>query len=112
MLLTPGHVLRPVTGVCLLVVEQAPDTELLGGCPVPAGPVARAGGLVPEYPVQPVTVLRALGWVSFLSSLAADVMRVVAHTDQPKPPIVVVDQTIRTACKEPLAFVTLVVKIA
>ena len=63
MLLTPGHVLWPVTGVCLLVVEQPPDTELFGGCPVPAGPVAGAGGLVPEYSVQPVTVLCTLGWV-------------------------------------------------
>lgn len=67
---------------------------------------------MPEYSVQPVTVLCALGWVSFFSSLAANVMRVVAHTDQPKPPIVVVDQTIWTARNEPLAFVTLVVKIA
>jgi len=39
-------------------------------------------------------------------------MWIVAHTNQPKPPIVGVDQTIRTACNESLAFVTLVVKIA
>jgi len=63
MLLTPGYVLWPVTGVCLLVVEQPSDAELLGGCPVPTGPVPGAGGLVPEYSVQPVTVLGALGRV-------------------------------------------------
>lgn len=65
-----------------------------------------------EYSIQPVTVFRALGRVSFFSSLTANVVRVVAHTDQPKPPISGVYQTIRTACKEPLAFITLVVKIA
>jgi len=60
MFLAAGNVLRPVTGVSLLVVEQTTDTELLGGGPVPAGPVAGAGGLVAEYSVQPVAVLRAL----------------------------------------------------
>ena len=63
MLLTPGYVLWPVTCVCLLVVEQPSDAELLDGCPVPAGPVPGAGGLVPKYSVQPVTVLGALGRV-------------------------------------------------
>ena len=63
MFLAAGNVLRPVTGVSLLVVEQPTDTELLGGGAVPAGPVAGAGGLVAEYSVQPVTVLSALGGI-------------------------------------------------
>jgi len=63
MFLAAGNVLRPVTGVSLLVVEQTTDTELLGGGPVPAGPVAGAGGLMAEYSVEPVTVLRALGGI-------------------------------------------------
>ena len=63
MFLASGDVLWPVAGVCLLVVEEAADAELLGGGPVPAGPVAGAGGLVPEYSVEPVTVLRALGGI-------------------------------------------------
>ena len=61
MFLAAGNILRPVAGVSLLVVEQSTNTELLGGGPVPAGPVASAGGLVTEYSVQPVAVLRALG---------------------------------------------------
>ena len=60
MLLTTSHVLRPVTGVCFFVVQQPSDTELLGGGPVPTGPVAGAGGLVTEDAVQPVAVLCAL----------------------------------------------------
>ena len=60
MFLTSRHVLGPVTGVRLLVVEQPADAELLGGGAVPAGPVASAGRLVAEYSVQPVAVLRAL----------------------------------------------------
>merc|ERR1711997_670932 len=63
MFLAAGNILRPVTGVSLLVVEKSTNTELLGGGSVPAGPVASAGGLVPEYSVQPVTVLRALGGI-------------------------------------------------
>jgi len=63
MLLTAGYVLWPVARVCLLVVEQPPDAELLRGRPVPACPVASTGGLVAEYSVQPVTVLRTLGRV-------------------------------------------------
>jgi len=63
MFLAAGNILRPVAGVSLLVVEQAADAELLGGGSVPAGPVASAGGLVPENSVQPVTVLRALGGI-------------------------------------------------
>ena len=63
MFLAAGNILRPVAGVSLLVVEQSTNTELLGGGSVPAGPVASAGGLVPEYSVQPVTVLRALGGI-------------------------------------------------
>ena len=63
MFLASGDVLWPVAGVCLLVVEEAADAELLGGGPVPAGPVAGARGLVAEDAVQPVAVLRALGRV-------------------------------------------------
>ena len=63
MFLAAGNILRPVTGVSLLVVEQSTNAELLCGGSVPAGPVAGAGGLVPEYSVQPVTVLRALGGI-------------------------------------------------
>ena len=63
MFLAASNILRPVAGVSLLVVEQSTNTELLGGGSVPAGPVASAGGLVPEYSVQPVTVLRALGGI-------------------------------------------------
>jgi len=63
MFLTAGNILRPVAGVSLLVVEKSTNTELLGGCSIPAGPVAGAGGLVAKYSVQPVTVLRALGGI-------------------------------------------------
>ena len=60
MFLASGHVLRPVAGVCFLVVEEAADAELLGGRPVPAGPVPGARGLMSKDPVQPVAVLGAL----------------------------------------------------
>ena len=60
MLLAAGHVLGPVAGVGLLVVEEATDAKLLRGRPVPAGPVAGARRLVPEDAVQPVAVLGAL----------------------------------------------------
>ena len=61
MFLAAGHVLGPVTGVGLLVVEEASDAELLSGCPVPASPVTGARGLVTKDAVQPVAVLSALG---------------------------------------------------
>jgi len=63
MFLASSYILGPITGVCLLVVQQPPDAELLGGCPIPAGPVASAGGLVPEYSIQPVAVFCTLGWI-------------------------------------------------
>ena len=63
MFLAASNILRPVAGVSLLVVEQSTNAELLCGGSVPAGPVAGAGGLVTEYSVQPVTVLRALGGI-------------------------------------------------
>lgn len=63
MLLASTNVLGPVTGMGLLVVQKSSDTELLGGRPVPAGPVAGAGGLVAEDSVQPVAVFRRDGWV-------------------------------------------------
>ena len=63
MFLAAGNILRPVAGMSLLVVEQSTNAELLCGGSVPAGPVASAGGLVAEYSVEPVTVLRALGGI-------------------------------------------------
>ena len=60
MLLASGHILRPVAGVGLLVVQQAADAVLLRGRAVPAGPVPGAGSFVPEDAVQPVTVLCTL----------------------------------------------------
>ena len=59
VLLASDHVLRPVAGVGVLVVEQPADAELLGGGAVPARPVPGAGGLVPEDAVQPVAVVSA-----------------------------------------------------
>ncbi len=61
MLLATSNILWPVTGVGLLVVQQATNTELFSGCSVPARPVPGAAGLVAENSVQPVTVLGALG---------------------------------------------------
>ena len=63
MFLTTSHVLRPVTSMSLLVVEESSDAELFSRCSIPAGPVSGAGGLVTKYSVQPVAVLCALGWI-------------------------------------------------
>ena len=63
MLLTACYIVWPVTRVCVLVVQQPSDAELLGGRPIPAIPVSSAGGLVPEYSIQPVTVVSTLGRV-------------------------------------------------
>lgn len=63
MFLAASDVLWPVTSMGILAVEQTADTELLGGCAVPAGPVAGAGRLVAENTVEPFTVIRGEGWV-------------------------------------------------
>lgn len=59
VLLAAAHVLRPVAGMGLLVVKQAPDAKLLGGRSVPACPVAGARGFMSENAVEPVAVLGA-----------------------------------------------------
>jgi hypothetical protein len=56
MLLTSNDILGPIASVRFFVVEETSDAELLGGGAVPAGPVARAGGLVAEDAVQPLAV--------------------------------------------------------
>ena len=86
--LAAAHVLGPVAGVGLLVVQEPANAELLSCCAwreqcenvqhlgakmppgwlyrllgiltVPAGPVARAGSLVAKDAVEPVAVLSAL----------------------------------------------------
>ena len=63
MLLATPHVLRPVTGVCLFVVEKAADAKLFSGGAVPASPVAGAGRLVSKNSVEPVAVISADGWI-------------------------------------------------
>ncbi len=63
MFLASLDVLRPVTGVRVLVVQKASDAELLGGRAVPAGPVPGARSFVTEDSVQPVTVFRAQRWI-------------------------------------------------
>jgi len=111
MFLAAGNILRPVAGVSLLVVEQPADTELLGGGSVPAGPVASAGGLVPEYSVQPVTVLRALGGISSFSLIAVDVVRIVAGTQEAEGSTSVVHQAVGTALDEALVAIAFVVEV-
>jgi len=111
MFLAAGNVLRPVTGVSLLVVEQPTDTELLGGGAVPAGPVAGAGGLVAEYSVEPVTVLSALGGISSFSLIAVDVVRIVAGTQETEGSTSVIHETVGTGLDEALVSVALVVQV-
>jgi len=111
MFLAAGNILRPVTGVSLLVVEQSTDTELLSSGPVPAGPVAGAGGLVAEYSVQPVAVLRALGGISSFSLIAVDVVRIVARTQQTEGSSSVIHETVGTGLDEALVAIALVVQV-
>jgi len=54
--LTPLHVVRPVTRVGILIVQQSSDTQLLRGRAVPTCPVARARRFMTKDPVQPVAV--------------------------------------------------------
>ena len=49
---------------------------------------------------------------SSFSASTIDVVRVVAHSNQTKSSLSSIHQTIRTACQESLAFITLIVKIA
>lgn len=63
MFLTSIYVLRPVTRVRPLIIEQPTNTKLFCGRAIPAGPVPGAGGLVSEDTVQPVAVLCADGRV-------------------------------------------------
>jgi len=112
MFLAAGNILRPVAGMSLLVVEQSTNAELLCGGSVPAGPVASAGGLVPEYSVQPVTVLRALGGISSFSFIAVDVVRIVARSQQAECSSSIVHQAVGTALDEALVAVAFVVEVA
>lgn len=111
MFLAAGNILRPVTGVSLLVVEQSTNAELLRGGSVPAGPVAGAGGLVPEYSVQPVTVLRALGGISSFSLIAVDVVRIVAGTQKAEGSSSIVHEAVGTLLDEALVSVAFVVEV-
>lgn len=111
MFLTPCYILRPVTSVRFLVVEKAADTELFRGCSVPTGPVTGARRLMSENAIQPVAMLRTLGWIFFFPFPAVCVVRIVAHPDEPMSSRHLVVQTVRAALKEPLAFVALIVKI-
>jgi len=83
--------------VSFLIVEKSTDAELLGGCSVPAGPVPGARGFVSEDTVQPVAMFSTLGRIFAISSLAVNVVRVVAHSDQSKSSLASIDQTIGTA---------------
>jgi hypothetical protein len=112
MFLAAGHVLGPVTGVGLLVVEEASDAELLSGRPVPASPVAGARGLVTKDAVQPVAVFSALRRISSLSALAVDIVRVVAVSEEPEPSLASVIEPVGAAGQEALSLVTLVVEVA
>jgi hypothetical protein len=58
MLLASLHVIRPITGVSVLVVEQTSDAQLFSGSSVPACPVPGARRFVTEDAVQPVAVFR------------------------------------------------------
>lgn len=69
VLLASSYILRPVTCVCLFIVKESTNTELLGGGSIPASPVAGAGCLVTEDAIEPVTVISADGWVVSLSSV-------------------------------------------
>jgi len=111
MFLAARHILGPVAGMGLLVVKESSNAELLCCCPVPAGPVARAGSLVAEDAIEPVAVLSALWRIHFRPPLAVDVVGVVALADQTKASISSVDKTIGTALKETLALVAVIVEI-
>jgi len=111
MFLAASHVLRPVAGVGLLVVEQPADTELLRGGAVPAGPVASAGRLVAEYSVQPVAVLRALRGISSFSVIAVHVVGIVAGAEEAECSTSVVHEAVGAGLDEALVSEALVVKV-
>lgn len=58
MLLTTIYIFRPIAAVGILIVQQTADAKLLRGGTIPAGPIACAGGLMPEDAVQPVAMFR------------------------------------------------------
>lgn len=66
MFLAALDVLRPVTAVGILMVQQTPDAELFRSSAVPARPVAGAGRLVPEDAVQGTAVVGLDGGVGNL----------------------------------------------
>jgi len=95
--------------VCLLVVEKSSYAELFGGRAVPAGPVPSAGCLVAKDTVQPVAVLRALGWISVPNTL--HIVRIVADTNESRPSIVLVHESVGTPLLKSLPLVALVVHV-
>lgn len=111
VLLTSGNILRPVTGMSLLVVQQTTNTELFGGSSIPAGPVPGTGRLMSKDAIQPVTVLSALRWISLFSALTVDIVRIITVSNQTKSSLSTIDQTIRTACQETLSLITFIVEI-
>lgn len=89
-----SHILRPVTGVSLLVVKKASDAKLLGGRSVPASPVPGAGGLVSEDAVEPVAVLGADGRVVSFAAIAIGPVGIVANANQALPPVAGVNEAV------------------
>lgn len=88
VLLATSNILWPVAGMGLLVVQQAADTELFCGGSVPAGPIPGAASLVAENSVQPVTVLGALGRISFWSAGTVHIVRIVTVVNEAAEPTV------------------------
>lgn len=58
--------------------------------------------------VQPVTVLRTLGWVSFFPSITVDIMWIVASANKAKLKFSRIDQSVGACLEESLAFITLI----
>lgn len=63
MFLAAVNILGPIAAVCIFVVQQAADAQLLGSCAIPAGPVACARCLVAKYAIQPVTMFGGYGTI-------------------------------------------------
>lgn len=70
MFLASFDILGPIATVRVLVVQQSPDAQLLGGRSVPAGPVPSTARLVAEDSVEPVAVLGGDRSVGQLLALA------------------------------------------
>jgi hypothetical protein len=111
MFLATSNILWPVTGVGLLVVQQATNTELFSGCSVPARPVPGAASLVAENSVQPVTVLGALGRISFRSAGTVHIVRIVTAVNKAEPAIGIVNKSVGTGLQESLALVAVIVQV-